>query len=210
MRFFSDDSERFFPTFTRDSFNLTETFVFSQMIFKIYFLFKIQSGIHGPPIGLKLSEILRILFGPGSVLGFHFFLFVFGPRFSNVLWSRFWRWSVRFWSVVPWIQVKMVSFLFFLSPLLICSASSNVSGSGSFSVEGRNLKDQKLKNLEFRLLPDQLHYRHASNCKNKNSIFCCNNQCSKTTTKTSHRVKYTHCSDMDLSNIKVIGSTRVI
>lgn len=33
----------------------------------------------------------------------------------------------------------MVSFLFFLSPLLICSASSKVSGSGSFSVDGRNL-----------------------------------------------------------------------
>ena len=33
----------------------------------------------------------------------------------------------------------MESFLFLLSPLLICSASSNVSGSGSFSVDGRNL-----------------------------------------------------------------------
>ena len=33
----------------------------------------------------------------------------------------------------------MESFLFLLSPLLICSASSNVSGSGSFSVDGNNL-----------------------------------------------------------------------
>ena len=34
----------------------------------------------------------------------------------------------------------MVSFLFLLSPLLICSASSRVSGSGSFNVDGKNLK----------------------------------------------------------------------
>ena len=41
----------------------------------------------------------------------------------------------------------MVSFCFLLSPLLICSASSKVSGSGSFSVDGRNLKmdDWELK-----------------------------------------------------------------
>ena len=59
MRFFSDDSERFFPTFTRESFYLIETFVLSQMFFEIYFLLKIQSGIHGPPIGQTWSEIFK-------------------------------------------------------------------------------------------------------------------------------------------------------
>ena len=65
-----------------------------------------------------------------------------------------WHLTGRFSKFLFEIQVKI--FLFVLSPLLICSASSKVSGSGSFSVDGNNLKvfDQ-LANQGVRTVPDR-------------------------------------------------------